>query len=69
MDKLVEQVGKVKNHFYQKMTANIEGRFCTTSNFDEKAERFASSVKKFTIKLVDGDRLREMFAENGLKFP
>lgn len=69
VDKLVERVGKVKSHFYWKMAARIEGRFYTTSNFDEKAERLASSVKKFTIKLVNGDRLRKIFAENGLKFP
>jgi len=69
VDKLIERLRKVKDSLYSNLTAPIEGRFYTTSNFDQMAKDLALSVRKFTVKLINGKKLKRLFAESGLKFP
>ena len=67
VDRLVQRVRRVRAFFYRNEYAAFEGRYYTTSVFDESAKRFAGSVKKFQITLVDGKKLDEVFAQSGVR--
>ena len=55
----------MKRNYYPNQNAIFEGRFYTTSIFDQKAENFAASVRKYKISLIDGKKLKKIFFEVG----